>query len=159
MLTLRARKLGQTAAALALSLIGLTTAHHSLADGYAHASRALGVRDEGHLRFRTDSATSIVDEGSLTGTLAGKGRVNFAYNGSPNVTARFTIYTAGGSIYGQANCHLHNPESPTPSFRGALSITGGSGRYAHAHGSGELFGVFYRHGYGLSVQARGSMRY
>jgi hypothetical protein len=35
----------------------------------------------------------------------------------------------------------------------------GSGRYARASGSGELFGVFHRHGYALVVQAIGRLRY
>jgi hypothetical protein len=46
-----------------------------------------------------------------------------------------------------------------PSFRGSLTITGGSGRYAHAGGSGELFGVFYRRSFALTVQAIGKLRY
>jgi hypothetical protein len=148
------------AAALgALGLGALAAPLPAAARARAEATRTLGVRDEGHLRFGGDSATTIFDHGALSGTIPGQARVAFVYNGSPNVTARFTIYAVGGSIYGQAKCRLHDPASPTPSFRGALAITGGSGRYAHAHGSGELYGVFYRHGYGLNVQARGTLRY
>ncbi len=122
-------------------------------------ARTTGVRDEGSLRFASDEATLIVDEGRLSGTLPGSGRVYFTYNGSPNVTARFTIHTAGGTVDGTAKCRLNNPNSPTPSFRGALVIVGGSGRYAHARGNGELFGVFQRRGYGLIVQAIGKLSY
>jgi hypothetical protein len=125
----------------------------------ALASRTTSVRDEGSLRFASDEATSIVDEGALSGTLPGSGRVYFTYNGSPNVSARFTIHTVGGTIEGTAKCRLNNPNSPTPSFRGALAIVAGSGRYAHAHGGGELFGVFHRRGYGLVVQAIGKLSY
>jgi len=125
----------------------------------AHTARVIPVRDEGRLGFVADSATQIVDEGHVSGTIPGKARVDFTYNGSPTVTARFVIRAAGGSLYGRASCRLNNPTSPTPSFRGALSITGGSGRYRHAHGSGELFGVFHRRGYALLVQAIGRLRY
>jgi len=125
----------------------------------AAAAHTTNVRDEGSLRFTSDEATSIIDEGGLSGTLPGSGRVYFTYNGSPNVSARFTIHTAGGTIDGTAKCRLNNPNSPTPSFRGALQIVGGSGRYAHARGSGELFGVFHRRGYGLVVQAIGKLSY
>ncbi|HEV7938731.1 MAG TPA: hypothetical protein VGP18_12020 [Solirubrobacteraceae bacterium] len=125
----------------------------------AQAARTTSVRDEGSLRFASDEATLIVDEGRLSGTLPGSGRVYFTYNGSPNVSARFTIHTAGGTVDGTAKCRLNNPNSPTPSFRGALVIAGGSGRYAHARGSGELFGVFHRRGYGLVVQAIGRLSY
>jgi hypothetical protein len=128
------------AAALAVVASGLS-GQVALASAHAHASRTLRVSDRG----------------TLSGTMPGHARVDFVYNGSPNVTARFTIYAAGGSIYGQAHCRLHDPASPTPSFKGALRITGGSGRYAHAGGGGELYGVFHRRGYGLSVQATGEL--
>lgn len=135
--------------------------HHPLADElrHAHPARAMRVSDRGNLHYRSVAATSILDEGGLAGTMPGHARVDFLYDGSPNVTARFTIDTIGGSIHGQARCRLHNPTSPTPSFKGALQITGGSGIYKHAAGAGELYGVFYRRGYGLSVQASGSLRY
>lgn len=125
----------------------------------AHLARAIRVRDEGHLGYRGDNATTIVDEGGVRGTIPGRARVWFVYNGSPEVSARFTIWARGGWLSGSAHCRLHNPTSHVPSFRGALRITGGGGRYAHARGSGELFGLFYRHGYGLVVQAIGSLRY
>lgn len=131
----------------------------ALAAGAAHTARVVGVREEGRLRFLADNATQIVDEGHVSGTIPGRARVYFAYNGNPSVSARFTIHAAGGSISGIGHCRLSNPTSPTPSFRGALAITGGSGRYAHARGSGELFGVFHRRGYALVIQAIGRLRY
>ncbi|HTB50099.1 MAG TPA: hypothetical protein VK701_03910 [Solirubrobacteraceae bacterium] len=133
--------------------------HPAAGTPVAHVSRTIGVREEGSLRFLSDEATLIVDEGPLSGTLPGRGRVYFTYDGSPDVTARFAIRTSAGTVEGRATCLLHNPNNPTPSFRGALQIVGGSGRYAHAHGSGELFGVFHRHGYGLIVQAVGRLSY
>ena len=73
----------------------------------ALAAHTTGVRDEGSLRFLSDEATSIVDEGSLSGTLPGSGRVYFAYNGNPSVSARFTIRARGGNVYGTAKCRLN----------------------------------------------------
>lgn len=49
---------------------------------------------------------------------------------------------------------LKDPTSLTPSFRGALRITSGSGRYNHAHGTGELYGVFHRRDYAIDMQAK-----
>jgi hypothetical protein len=159
-LVLRALLARALAAATVPAALGICSAAPAPAWGdRAWVARSLGVRDEGRLRYRSAASTSILDEGRLSGTIPGKGRVDFIYNGSPNVTARFTIYADGGSIYGQARCRLHNPTSATPSFKGALQITGGSGRYADAHGSGQLYGVFYRRGYGLSVQAIGGLSY
>jgi hypothetical protein len=124
-----------------------------------HAARVLKVRDEGHLRFISSSGSLLIDEGPASGTLRGKVRLHFTYTGSPTVSAQFTIFGAGWSIRAHGQGRLSNPNSPSPSFRGSLTITGGSGRYAHARGSGELFGVFYRRSYGLTVQAIGRLTY
>lgn len=132
----------------------------TLAFGASPALAAsLTVKDTGDLHFKSVAASSILDEGTISGTLPGKGRVTFLYDGSPNVTARFTIYASGGSISGEAHCKLKDPTSLTPSFSGALKISGGSGRYNHAHGTGKLYGVFHRHGYAIDMQATGQLNY
>jgi len=119
----------------------------------------VSVRDEGRLRFLHSSGAQLIDEGPATGTIPGTVRVRFTYNGAPTVTALFTIHGRDGSISGQGRGRLSSPTSESPSFRGSLSITGGSGRYARARGSGELFGVFYRRSYGLIVQTIGRLSY
>jgi hypothetical protein len=131
----------------------------SLGSATSAAASQLNVRDEGHLRFITSYGSELIDEGPATGTVPGKVRVHFIYNGDPQVSARFEIYGHSGSISGRANARLNNPTSPDPSFRGAFTITRGSGRYAHIHGTGELFGVFTRRGYGLVVQTIGRLNY
>jgi hypothetical protein len=122
-------------------------------------ARTLSVRDEGHLHLLSSDGSELIDEGPATGTVPGKVRVYFTYNGNPQVGARFTIYGHSGSISGRAKARLSNPTSPDPSFRGAFTITGGSGRYLHIHGTGELFGVFTRRGYALLVQTVGNLAY
>jgi hypothetical protein len=138
---------------LALALLAVTMT------GQALAAHVLKVRDEGHLRFISSSGSQLIDEGAATGTMPGNVRVRFTYNGNPEVFAQFTIHGRYGSISGHAHGRLSNPTSTTPSFRGSLSITGGSSRYAHASGSGELFGVFNRRSYGLIVQTIATLRY
>jgi hypothetical protein len=123
------------------------------------AAGSLHVRDEGKLRYVKASGSQIIDEGKATGSLPGTARVRFTYNGNPNVSASFTISGHGWSVSGRGSGRLSNPNSPSPSFRGKLTITGGSGRYAHASGSGELFGVFYRRSYALTVQTIGTVRW
>jgi hypothetical protein len=143
---------GRTAA---LAVIAIAVA----GTGSAAAARVLNVRDEGHLRFIASSGSELIDEGPAVGTVPGRVRVHFSYNGNPAVSARFTIYGHSGSISGKAQAKLNNSTSPDPSFRGAFSITGGSGRYQHIRGTGELFGVFTRRGYALVVQTIGKLRY
>jgi hypothetical protein len=125
----------------------------------AAAARTLTVRDNGYLRFVTSSGSQLIDEGVVGGTLPGKARVHFTYNGNPSVRASFVISGPDWSLRGAATCRLSNPNSTAPSFRGSLTLSGGSGRYAHARGSGELFGVFYRRSYALNVQAIGKLQY
>jgi hypothetical protein len=155
-----ARGLDKSAArAVALALIALAAAASASA---AAAAGVLNVRDEGRLGFITSDGSEIIDEGPATGTVPGKVRLHFIYNGNPAVSATFTIYGRGGSISGKAKGNLSNPTSSEPSFRGAFQVTGGSRRYARIHGTGELFGVFDRRGrnkYGLVVQTIGKLPY
>lgn len=125
----------------------------------AHAARVLSVRDEGRLHFTKSSGEVIIDEGRASGSFPGWIRARFLYNGEPTVTAHFTISGAGGSISARGSGRLSSPTSPSPSFHGTMSVTGGTGRYAHVHGSGELYGVYYRRSYALTVQAIGKLPY
>lgn len=125
----------------------------------ARAARVLGVRDEGRLRLVKSSGSELFEEGPARGTIAATVRLSFVYDGGPSATARVTIYTPRGSIRGTATARVGNAASQTPSFRGSLSISGGSGGYRNASGRGELFGVFYRSSYGMVVQAIGTLRY
>lgn len=148
---------GTARRALAVTALSLVIA--SAGGGVAWAG-SQSVRDAGYLRFVRSSGSTVIDEGQLRGTLSGRARVSFVYNGSPTVRASFVIWTSGWSVRGDATCRLSNPNSPAPSFRGVLTLIGGSGRYAHARGRGELFGVFYRRtSYALEVQAIGRLAY
>jgi hypothetical protein len=148
---------GALALAGAVGIGAPAWAHYSRAN--AHAARVLNVRDEGRLHYVRTSGELIIDEGHATGTFPGWVRVRFLYNGEPTVGARFTIYGSGGSISARGTARLSSPTSPSPSFKGTLTITGGSGRYAHVHGGGQLFGVYYRRSYALIVQAIGKIPY
>jgi hypothetical protein len=140
--------------------VGVTLVLGALALAAAtQAASVLNVHDEGRLRFIHASGSTILDEGRVSGTFPGSARVRFVYDGEPNVSAQFTITGHGGSVTARGSGRLSSPTSPSPSFRGHMTIVSGSGRYAHIHGSGELFGVYYRRSYGLTVQAVGKLPY
>jgi hypothetical protein len=147
------------AALLGAFLFAVVAAGSTAAGPLAHPARVLNVRDEGHLRFVHASGSTLLDEGRVSGSFPGTVKVRFRYTGDPYVSAQFTISGAGGSISARGSGRLSSPVSPTPSFRGRMRITAGSGRYAHIRGSGELFGVFNRRSYALSVQAIGKLSY
>jgi hypothetical protein len=125
----------------------------------AFGSSSFTVKDEGYLRLVRSSGSLLIDEGPVHGTIPGKVKVHFVYDGNPNVTADITIYGHAGTIQGHASGRLSSPTNPTPSFSGALTITGGSGHYLHAHGNARLYGVFYRRSYAMLVQTAGTLRY
>jgi hypothetical protein len=125
----------------------------------ATSASSLSVKDEGYLRLVKSSGSLLIDEGPVQGTIPGKVKVRFVYNGDPAVTAQLTIYGHAGNLQVRASGRLSSPTNPRPSFLGTLTITGGSGRYLHAHGSGRLYGVFYRRSYAMTVQTVGTVHY
>jgi hypothetical protein len=155
---------GPASAASALAIIGACAGIGAVASAAsptptAHTARTLNVRDEGHLHFIKASGSQLIDEGRAAGSFPGWVKARFTYNGEPTVSAQFTIYGKGGTISARGSGLLSSPVSASPSFRGRMHTTGGSGRYAHVHGSGEMYGVFNRRSYGLIVQAVGKLSY
>ncbi len=144
--------------ALATAPAGAAARAHAV-QPMADAARTLAIHDVGRLHFVHASGSLLIDEGRVTGTFPGSVKVRFVYDGEPNVSARFTISGAGGSISAKGTGKLSSPTTPTPSFRGRMLVTGGTGRYAHIHGGGELFGVFNRRSYAMTVQAVGKLPY
>lgn len=151
--------MGLLAALAVTALLGTYALAWGAEGPIARSARTLKVHDEAHLHFISSSGSLLIDEGPASGTLPSKVRLRFTYDGSPTVSAQLTFSGAGWSMRARGQGRLSNPTSPTPSFRGLLTISGGSGRYAHARGSGELFGVFNRRSYGLTVQAIGKLTY
>lgn len=123
----------------------------------ARAASVLNVKDGGHLHEVRNSGAELLEEGPLSGTIPGKVKVSF--NIGATITAKFTIYAnGGGSINGSGGGALHST-SVYSSFGGSLKVTGGSGRYSHAHGTGTLTGEINRKTYALTVQADGRLYY
>lgn len=118
----------------------------------------LSVKDEGYLRLVKSSGSLLIDEGPAHGTIPGKVKIRFVYDGNPTVIAQITIYGRAGNVQAHGIGHLSSPTSASPSFKGTLTIAGGSGHFLHARGSGLLFGVFYRRSYAMTVQTEGTLR-
>ena len=72
------------------------------------------------------------------------------------MTAQLTVYPHGGSVSGSAS-GSYRTNGGTASFSGTLSINGGSGSYAHAHGSGLSFsGTIQRSNDAVTVHVSGN---
>jgi hypothetical protein len=153
-----ARTLGLPILATTLALVA-ASGQRANAAATSQVAKAVTVKDEGRLKLVKSSGSLLIDEGPAGGSLPGTVRVRFVYNGEPTVSAQITISGRAGSVSAHGSGRLSSLTSPSPSFRGTLTISGASGRYAGAHGSGEFYGVFYRRTYAMTVQTRGTLHY
>jgi hypothetical protein len=76
-----------------------------------------------------------------------------------HVSIQFSANPSGGTLRGEGSANVQ-PEGAIGRVTGTVSITGGSGRYAHAHGSRlAITGTVNRHNYNLSIRVTGTMYY
>jgi hypothetical protein len=143
-------------AVVGLAIFVSLTAVSAHASPAAHSARSVRVSDTAHLHLVSASGSRLNESGSATGTLPG--RVKGRFNIGPRISASLTIYVHGGSIT------LKGSGAPTAQgvrsrFRGKLTITGGTGKYAHAHGSGSFSGVVDRRSWAVTAKATGTLSY
>jgi hypothetical protein len=122
----------------------------------AHTAHVLNATDTAHLHYVSSSGSLLFDEGKATGTLPGSMRVHLDLG--TTFTGTFTIFASGGSIEGRGSATPHG-SGTYESFAGTLTVTGGTGRYAHAHGHGGLYGTFDRDNYALVIKTTGGLTY
>jgi hypothetical protein len=139
-------------------LVGLSVPAGAVATPAAHAARTLKTADTAHLNYNEEHSQGswLYEEGSALGTFPGSMRANC--NITAVLTATFTIYVHGGSISGHAHAAVHG-SGLYQSFGGYLEATGGTGKYAHAHGRGGFYGVLNRNTYNMTVQTTGTLSY
>jgi hypothetical protein len=120
------------------------------------ASHVLNATDTAHLHYVNGSGAELFEEGSASGSLPGKMQLHGEVG--PTLSASFTVFLHGGTISGRGTAKAHGA-GRYESFSGSLTVTGGTGRYAHAHGRAGLYGVFDRRSYALTVQTTGRLLY
>lgn len=119
-------------------------------------ANTLRATDTARLHYISASGSLLYEEGQALGTLTGSMRAHVDV--SSTLSGSFTIYTREGSIRGHGEATPHGA-GVYESFAGTLVVTGGTGRYAHAHGRTGLYGTFDRENYGLVVQTTGMLAY
>jgi hypothetical protein len=143
-------------ALLAVALALASSAPASGGVGMAHLARSLNANDTAHLRLISSSGSSVLEEGYAGGGLPGRVRVHMDVTAS--VTASFTIYASGGTLVGHGSGALHS-SGVYASFGGTMTITHGTGRYAHARGHGGFYGAINRNTFAATVQTTGTLAY
>jgi hypothetical protein len=135
-----------------------SVAAHARGTVSAHTARALKATDKAYLSYikHRSTSTHLFEEGKAYGTLPGSMRAYLSLG--PPFAGSFTIYTNGGTINGHGTA-APNGGGLYESFAGTLTVTGGTGRYTHAHGHAGLYGTFDRRSYSLTVQTTGSLSY
>jgi hypothetical protein len=105
-------------------------------------ARTLSVNDTGRLHQVEEEGSLLIEEGPASGSLPGNVRARLTLG--TTVTLGFTLYVHGGTISGHGSARLNPGKGEFASFSGTLSVTHGSGHYAHATGSGGLYGTIDR---------------
>lgn len=152
---LRRRALAQAMAALALA-VALPSSPTTRPPPTARRARSERLMIVARLHYVDARGSYLLEEGPASGPLAGlvKARIRV----TADIAGSFMFYPRGGSISGRGVGRLH--ESGTyASFGGTVTVIGGTGRYSHAHGGGELFGVYDRKTLGVTIQTTGSLSY
>ncbi len=122
----------------------------------ATASSTQTIKDAAHLHLISGGGTALTEQGKASGSIPGTVRIWLTLH-AYTATANFTIYSSAGNISGQATGKLKFDKNGYDSFAGAATMTHGTGRYAHASGTGNFYGSVYRGNYAMSVQVVGQL--
>jgi len=143
-------------AALAAVAGTWTSASASHASAFAASS---GVFHEtGNLRAISRNGPSFTAQGPASGTFSCKLTLYVTITAT-GVTFRMIGNLPGGTLSGHGSANMKN-ERKIAKVSGTAVFTGGSGRYAHAHGTGlTVGGTFNRETYALSVTIAGHLSY
>lgn len=142
-------------AGLSLAFVALISSPPA-ATARPHASRAstLHAKDVAHLHYVAARGSILTDEGQATGTVPGHMKVHLRLGAT--FSGSFTLYTSSGTINGRGSATPHG-SGTYESFAGSIVATGGTGRYTHAHGRAQLYGVFNRSNYSFVIQTTGTL--
>lgn len=122
----------------------------------AVAASALKAHDVAKLHYVSASGATLYEVGAASGTLPGGMQVHMRL--AATFSGNFVIHAREGSIAGHGSATPHG-SGVYESFAGTLIVTGGTGRFRHAHGKAGLYGVFDRKNYSLTVKTIGTLHY
>lgn len=147
------------ALAVAAGTLALALGAAGASGSTARTARALTLNDTGHLHKTSSKGFNLYESGQASGSLGGSVSLHLDVVSTNRVTAEITLHAHGGSMTGRASGSYRN-NGATASFSGTLSITHGTGKYSHAHGSGIGFnGTIQRTSSAVTVKVNGHLSY
>jgi hypothetical protein len=121
----------------------------------AKAARSISINDKSTLHRVKTIGNTLIEEGDAEGTLKGRVKISLDLEEVGSATSHFTLYLSGGDLLGHASGKATTPKGGWESFGGKMWIDHGTGRYAHASGSGKMYGALNRHTFVVTVQVTG----
>ena len=144
--------LGAGACALALGAGGASGAT-------AHAARTISLNESGHLRQTSHHGVHLNYQGNASGTIGGSIYIHLNVTSQNRVSAEVNIYPSNGSLTGVSTAS-YRVNGGQATFSGTLSISRGTGTYAHAHASHLSFsGTTQRSSGATTVHLTGPLSY
>lgn len=126
------------------------------ADSTATMARHVSVSESVHAHLVQHHRTKLVESGSGSGTFSCPIALNMNLT-SKSATIAFTCSPHGGSFSGSGSASVHYIGT-VATFKGTLSVKGGTGSYSHASGSLQISGtVQNNNSYALTCKVTGSM--
>jgi hypothetical protein len=153
------RSLAGVAGALAAAACALALGAGGASGATARAARTITLNESGRLHLTSHHGFHLNEQGTASGTIRGSIYIHLTVSSTNRVTAEVSIYPSNGSLtgYGTAN---YRPNGGQATFAGTMSISRGSGRYAHAHASGLSFsGTIQRSNDATTVRVSGRLSY
>lgn len=118
--------------------------------------RALHATDSATLHYVSSTVNVFYETGRAAGTLPGWMRVHMRLGA--RFSGRYVIEAKGGTISGSGSAIPHG-SGTYESFAGTIAVTGGTGRYRHAHGHAQVYGTFNRINNQLKLRTTGTLHY
>jgi hypothetical protein len=125
----------------------------------AKTAQTVALSEKGRLRLTSKKGFTLNERGTASGTISGPIYIHLHLVSDSRVTAEVNIYPRGGSLTGNGSAS-YRVVGGYAAFTGTLSITRGSGKYAHARAAGLRFtGAIQRRDDSVAVQLSGRLSY